>query len=256
MKYNKHKRNVIQKTGLGYSRVFLNNKKTKGKYIIIHDEGTTFLETGQNVTGDVRRDGSIEACITVDGKKIRLHDYLMRPKTEQKELVDHINHETRDLRLCNLRIGTPLLNKMNTPTGIGTVIKLSDGKYGLRFPPELGVDTSGLVYDTKECAKKGKQEILEKLDECREWTYGCSQKIAKEIETYEFAPDDYVDSWSNTGTLGEILNLSPENDLNNRLRNMIVNSKGGRFPPDVEWRNEIRLKYDYQKWLEQQENVT
>jgi hypothetical protein len=46
-------------------------------------------------------------------KKERLHRFLFNLTKEDKMVVDHINHNTKDNRMCNLRIATRSQNAMN-----------------------------------------------------------------------------------------------------------------------------------------------
>ena len=86
MKYHKKKKNPIQDTGLGYYRVFYINEKAEGHYFTVFPEDAEIFKAGHNATGDIRANGSIEPCITVNGKKIRYANYIMNTNKKQKNV--------------------------------------------------------------------------------------------------------------------------------------------------------------------------
>lgn len=243
-KYIKKKRNVIQKTPWGYSRIFFNNLIGLGKYSIVDDEVVKLFESGKNVTADFRQNHvDLDPCITVEGKKTRLYNYLMKTDTSSGQQCDHINHQTLDCRKCNLRNGTPTQNKANMRRGVGKVKRINGGRYVIVFPKNIVHDISKFIFDSKVDAEMKLKELQVEL--FGDFSYEKSQKIAKEIETYEFVRQWRVDYWARTGTMGKIYRLPPENPLNARLRDLIVLIKSGRIEPDEEWKLQHELMYDY-----------
>lgn len=60
--------------------------------------------------------GKQYACISIEGKKILLHRYLMKVHNQEATLhnqIDHINGDSLDNRLCNLRVCTAHQNAQN-----------------------------------------------------------------------------------------------------------------------------------------------
>lgn len=86
---------------------------------------------------------------TVNGKLVLLSRWIMQ--TPKGLEVDHINHDTNDLRRCNMRNCTKIENNYNRRNSKQGVVKQrSDGKYIITdFPKE---DVSHLVFDNEEDA--------------------------------------------------------------------------------------------------------
>lgn len=70
-----------------------------------------------NVAGWDQDDGKgrVRICITVDGKKHKAHRlaWLITHGVWPPQLIDHINGNSADNRLCNLRLATPSQNSFN-----------------------------------------------------------------------------------------------------------------------------------------------
>lgn len=69
--------------------------------------------------------GKQYACICIEGRKILLHRYLMNIHNQEATLhnqIDHINGDSLDNRLCNLRICTAHQNAQNVRWGNKEVI--------------------------------------------------------------------------------------------------------------------------------------
>ena len=87
--------------------------------------------------GSARPDGYKTVC--VNGKQILAHQiaWMIGNKTDSKpDIIDHINRDKSDNRLCNLRDGSNGINEMNanvhsrSPFGISGVRKASkEGHY-------------------------------------------------------------------------------------------------------------------------------
>ena len=245
-KYIRKKTNVMQKTQWGYTRIFFNNFIGKGLYCIVEDEDAAeILESGRTITADRRINGDIDPCITINGRKVRLYNYLMKTDTANGEQCDHINHQTLDCRKINLRNGSVLQNLANTKRGIGRVIHLPNGKYGIKFPDELGIDTSAYAFDTKEESNKMRWKILSELDDYKDWVYQKSLELSRQYESYEFKHKSWIKKWLNREPLCQIIKLPPENPLNARLRNLMRIMQDSKLFNWLAFITEFELIEDY-----------
>ena len=146
---------------------------------------------GHRFTADPRKnkdkyDGDCDLCLTIDGKKHRLHQ-LLCPCPEGFE-IDHIGGNLHDIRPCAIRVVTHaqnLLNRRNVNQG--KVYQLENGKYIVRFPK---IDDINLEFDTYSEA----YTYLCKLQDeyFGDYGYRRSQEIAAEHETYLFHPVFYL----------------------------------------------------------------
>lgn len=86
--------------------------------------------------------------------KVEGTDKLHGMLAEKGLVVDHINRNGRDNRLCNLRLVLPLMNQMNKGTEYHNVVKRANGRY-------VGhVTVNGKTYYTKQC-KTPKEAMYE-----------------------------------------------------------------------------------------------
>lgn len=234
------KENIIQHSEHGYDRVFYRSKRYKDKYYICDRNEITEVDCysrhkrkGPSFIFDPIR---VVKETTIEAARVIMN-------TPAGMECDHINGYTEDLRKVNLRNCTQLQNKANTPKGVGSVKRIKGGKYIIVFPKEMEYDTRNLFFDTKNDAKTKLHELQVEL--FGDFSYERSQKIAKKIETYEFIQNDWVEKWANTGTLGKILRLPPDNPLNAKLRDLKIDIRAGRISPDEEWIIQHELMYEY-----------
>ena len=92
--------------------------------------------------------------------------------------VDHINHKSNDLRLCNIRAVTKWENLCNRLRGIGKIKCEKDGSYTVTAYTSQGHSKKFFGFATQEEAESFKMQWDdEHFGEC---TYERSQRIAKE----------------------------------------------------------------------------
>lgn len=168
--------------------------------------------------------GRVEPVCTINGKRVLLARLLMC--TPDGMEVDHVNHNTNDLRRCNLRNCTREQNNFNKKKSKqGSVIQDIDGKYIIvDFAKE---DVSNLRFDTRE-------ESLNVLFALQDKYFGefgqrKSEEISEKYKTDYF--DDgilYCD-----GILKEIQNLDKKNVYNLIFNNIYRNYKSKRISLEV-----------------------
>jgi hypothetical protein len=98
------------------------------------------------------------ACISLHGNQRQIHGFVLRsfiPKPSPMFTVcDHINRDTMDARLINLRWSNPVLNMMNR-TGVKGYRTYKDGPV-VRYQPALtmlGKQTDFPRFDSPEVAR-------------------------------------------------------------------------------------------------------
>lgn len=148
-----------------------NAKKKYNKYNLTEEFGIGYTNKGEEFYFDLEdyelikdicwnlHDNYIEGK-DIEGKVVKQHRVIMNAK--EGEYVDHINHDTRDNRKCNLRICTNQENCMNRSTpknntsGKSGVSWREDmGKWRVRIWKDYKTYTIG-HYDTKEEAIKAR----------------------------------------------------------------------------------------------------
>lgn len=179
----------------------------------------------------------VEPIGMINGKLTLLSRLLM--DTPEGMECDHINHNTNDVRICNLRNCTKKQNLYNREQGQGK-IEVINGKYGIiNFSKE---DTSGLVFDNEI-------DAYEKLCELQdtyygEYSYRRSQEIARLNETNQFTRRyRYLG-----GVLEEINNLPEKNYLKVMLTNTERNKINGLISDENETTLFLQIIRDYNEW--------
>ena len=140
-----------------------------------------------------------EPVTSIDGKKITFAR-LKLGLTGSKLVVDHINHDPRDSRSCNIRVCTKLQNLVNRKQAIGK-IKEENGLFILRFPTESGEDDV-FTFSTKAEAKAYKVQYLD--ENYFEFTPWHSAEIEKEHRLY------YLDKTIGLHVIGSYASLLEE----------------------------------------------
>ena len=102
--------------------------------------------------------------------------------------ADHVNHNPRDNRSCNIRACTELQNACNKEKGLGKIVKKA-GAYILITPDENGVEHQ-FAFDTRAEAEAFKHDWLDK--HFHEFTYWYSQELAKKHRLYFFDPVEEI----------------------------------------------------------------
>lgn len=239
---SKIKKNKTQNTcyfplGCDYAQVFFNNCDD---YFICDIGDVKPMLSNTTWTADI--DGSRLNIVTMkDGKKEYFSRKLMN--TPESMECDHINSETRDNRKVMLRNGTSLQNKVNTPKGIGKIQPLKSGKFTIVFPQDLPIDTTDMIFDSKEEAQKKRQQILN--DIFGDWTYEHSQEYAKEHETNQFCELPFF--YDSEGILDKICALSQKSVLRIALNNIIRNHRNGLISDEQKSELLVQLIEQYKK---------
>ena len=167
-------------------------------YFIFDKEDYGFIKE-HHCTALINEDcNRVDPICTINGKQYLLARLLMNTPDELE--VDHINHDTNDLRKCNLRNCTKEQNSYNKKNAKQGVVKLrNDGKYIIvDFPKE---NVTNLVFTTREDAL----DVLFALQDKHFGEFGRrrSQEIAAKYQTDYF---DHSVTFCN-GILEEIQNL-------------------------------------------------
>lgn len=113
-------------------------------------EGRSWFTTGNNVSGH------IYAATRIDGKINYLHRFLLDAPADRH--VDHIDGDTLNNRLCNLRLATPRQNSLNHRREPGKsayrgVTKNKNGTYYATILENIGTfgtaEEAALAYDKR-----------------------------------------------------------------------------------------------------------
>lgn len=188
-------------------------------FFIINKEDAKFVKEHHCTALINKSIDRVDPVCTINGKQVLLARLIMSTPDDME--VDHINHNTNDLRRCNLRNCTREQNNFNKKKAKqGRVIQDTDGKYIIiDFTKE---DVSNCRFDTEE-------EALDFLfvlqDKCfGEFGQRKSEEISEKHKTDYF--DDgilYCD-----GILKEIQNLNKKNVYNliyNNIRRDFISKR-------------------------------
>ncbi|MBQ4264808.1 MAG: hypothetical protein IJB85_04780 [Clostridia bacterium] len=102
--------------------------------------------------------------------------------------TDHVNHNPRDNRSCNIRSCTKLQNACNNVKGLGKIVKKA-GAYILTIPDENGVEHQ-FTFDTKGEAEAFKHNWLD--EHFNAFTFWHSQELAKKNRLHYFDPIEEI----------------------------------------------------------------
>lgn len=174
-KANKKKNIIFYPLGMDYGVCYYDNVDA---YFVFSKEYKDILENYHCTAKVNKKTNRIEPVVTVNGKTVLLSRLLMDTDADME--VDHINHNTFDLRMCNLRNCTKQQNNYNLKRGQGEV-KCLEGKYYVDFPKE---NMSGTTFESEA-------EAFEKLHELQdkyfgEYSYRRSMEYAQEDNSYYF----------------------------------------------------------------------
>ena len=126
-------------------------KLTQGKYALVDDD--QFLKLSkykwgfQIVYKGITKIGYVYTSTYNKGKKSRIYMHRMIMNAPKNRLVDHINHNTLDNRLSNLRLCTNAQNQFNEK--IKTINKTSKYK-GVHLHKKTNSWYSNIVYMGKD----------------------------------------------------------------------------------------------------------
>lgn len=175
--FNGQKNDYYFPNGCAYGLCFY--EKNEDGYFIFDIED--FHQIKRHHWMPVKRKGRKDPYAIIKGKFTLLSRWLL--KTPDELVVDHINHNSNDLRKCNLRNCTREQNMCNMQRNQGTVYQDRHGRY--RIKSLIYVDTRGLFFDTEK-------EAQQKLEELRdvyhgEFSYPASERMAKKNEVHQFS---------------------------------------------------------------------
>lgn len=229
----KKKNKVYYPAGYDFAVVFYNNSDN----VTIIDTFKVNEALNNNWTSVEKHVGRIEAVAKVDNK----HTYLSRilNKTENGKQCDHINGNTSDNRLCNLRNCTQVQNLRNMKNRFEGIITETDKGYKIEFPKNNFID---LFYPTYKEAEQVLNNLL--FEKYGEFSYTLSQKIASEHEINYFN-DDKIEC---TGIFQKIRNLPKCHVLNVALNFTIMNMLNGRISDECFSEQLLKIINDYNKY--------
>lgn len=144
--------------------------------------------------------------------------------------ADHVNHNPRDNRTCNIRACTELQNQCNNVKGLGEISKKA-GVHILTIPDENGVDHP-FTFDTRAEAEAFKHDWLDK--HFHDFTFWHSQELAKKNRLHYFDPIEEIN-----------LHVFPENGKYDSLFNEIK-----ALPERSIFKVELRRIHDLKKCIQ------
>lgn len=90
----------------------------------------------------------------IKGKKmVRLNNFIMGNPEQQGLVVDHINHDTYDNRVVNLRVCTPEVNARNKSFFSGGELPVAGLSYNHnkeKIRVRIGKNSKSILFDKKE----------------------------------------------------------------------------------------------------------
>ena len=181
-KSRKKTNKYIFPVGYDYGICYYNNRDDsyfifdKDKYDIIKIHNWTARKIGKR----------IEPVAYINGKMVLLTRYLMN--TPDNLVVDHINRNPSDNKVCNLRNCTQQQNNYNRTRGQGKVVKNEEGKFVIEnFPVFVASDLS---FETEEEAYKNLYQLRD--IHMGEYSLMRSEEIARKNETNQFEINKHI----------------------------------------------------------------
>lgn len=178
----------------------------------------------------------VEPVTTINGKTIPLSRFLM--ETPVNLDCDHVNHNTNDARMCNLRNCTTEQNQWNKANSKNQGhIEYVNGKYVIKDFSKCNTDD--LKFDSEEEATAYLYELQDEW--FGDFSFRKSQEIATENEINQFTEDKYI----YFGVLDEINQLPKRNVFYIRLNEIRRWKLDGKISEDNEMYLLLKLIEDY-----------
>lgn len=123
---------MLNEITLQSDRAFIRLRGQWARYVVTVDLDSlaNLQEFDKSWCGAENNDGSIYAVAEHEGTTIQMHRFLTNAPTGTS--VDHLNHNTLDNRLSNLRVGTQRENTWNPKRAVG-VFQMPNGSWRATF---------------------------------------------------------------------------------------------------------------------------